>query len=90
LAVAADAQGALAFTKTTLTTNAGRVVVAFANPSQVPHAVVIEDHGIAKSTPVVTDANATMTLTLTPGTYAFYCPVDGHSAAGMEGTLTAR
>jgi uncharacterized cupredoxin-like copper-binding protein len=28
-----------------------------------------------------------VSLTLKPGTYTFYCPVAGHRAAGMEGTL---
>ena len=30
----------------------------------------------------------TLTLTLPPGTYTFYCSVPGHEAAGMKGTLT--
>jgi len=31
-----------------------------------------------------------VTLTLKPGTYTFYCSVDGHEAAGMKGTLTIK
>ena len=28
-----------------------------------------------------------MTVKLKKGTYTFYCPVDGHEAAGMKGKL---
>jgi len=31
-----------------------------------------------------------VTVTLKPGTYQFYCPVPGHKAAGMKGTLTVQ
>jgi hypothetical protein len=30
------------------------------------------------------------TLTAKAGKYEYYCPVDGHKAAGMEGTLTVQ
>ena len=33
---------------------------------------------------------STDTLTLKPGKYTFYCPVPGHRAAGMVGTLTVQ
>jgi uncharacterized cupredoxin-like copper-binding protein len=29
-----------------------------------------------------------VTVDLKPGTYEFYCPVDGHKAGGMKGELT--
>jgi uncharacterized cupredoxin-like copper-binding protein len=36
----------------------------------------------------VTGGTADLTANLKAGKYEFYCPVDGHRQAGMEGTLT--
>jgi uncharacterized cupredoxin-like copper-binding protein len=36
----------------------------------------------------VTNGKASVTADLKPGTYDFYCPVDGHRQAGMAGKLT--
>ena len=33
---------------------------------------------------------STISQNLKPGTYTFYCSVDGHEAAGMKGTLTVK
>src|SRR5689334_9934398 len=85
LKIAADPSGALAFTEKSLSAKAGTVTVDFSNQSQVPHAVAIEGNGVEKTTETVTGADAPpLTVDLKPGTYTFYCPVDGHRAAGME------
>jgi plastocyanin len=88
--VAADPGGALKFTTKTLSAKAGKVTFKFANKAQVPHALAIEGHGVDAKTAVVTGGDASLTVNLKPGTYEFYCPVDGHKAAGMEGTLTVK
>jgi plastocyanin len=90
--IAADPGGALKFTESTVTAKAGEVTIDFSNQSQVPHAVEIEGNGVEeKKTKVVTGADAPpLKLKLKPGTYTFYCPVDGHRAAGMEGKLVVR
>jgi plastocyanin len=90
LALAADPGGKLAFDKKTLSAKAGKVTIAFTNSSGLPHAVEVEGHGVEKETKTFTDGNATLTANLKPGTYEFYCPVDGHRQAGMEGKLTVK
>jgi plastocyanin len=65
------------------------VTIDFSNASPVEHDVAIaQGSSVAGQTPVFTGGSKTLTLTLKPGKYTFYCTVPGHRAAGMEGTLT--
>ena len=86
--VSADPGGALKFTTTTLKAKAGTVTFKFDNPASIPHAFAVEGHGVDKDSQTVTKGKTTLTVTLKAGKYEFYCPVDGHKAAGMKGTLT--
>jgi uncharacterized cupredoxin-like copper-binding protein len=86
----ADPGGALKFNTKTLSAKAGKVTVVMDNPSSTPHAVEIEGHGVEKETKTLTQGTAKLTANLKPGRYEFYCPVDGHRQAGMEGTLTVQ
>jgi uncharacterized cupredoxin-like copper-binding protein len=86
----ADPGGALKFDKTKLTAKAGKVTVVMDNPSSTPHAVEVEGNGVEEETKTLTDGTAKVTVDLKPGKYEFYCPVDGHKEAGMEGTLTVQ
>jgi plastocyanin len=71
-----------------VTAKAGKVTVTFNNPSSVPHAVEIEGNGVEEETETVTGSEAPpLEVDLKPGTYEFYCPVGGHTEAGMKGTL---
>jgi plastocyanin len=88
IALAADPTGKLAFDKKTLTAKAGKLTIDFTNKSSLPHAVEVEGNGVDVKTKVVTGADASVSTNLKPGKYQFFCPVDGHRAAGMEGTLT--
>ena len=88
LKLTADPGGALKFDTTTLSAKAGKVTVVMDNQSQTPHAVEVEGGGVEKKTQTVTGGSAKVTVDLKPGKYEFYCPVDGHKAAGMKGTLT--
>jgi plastocyanin len=89
LAFSAPADGSLKFDQGDVTAKAGKVTVTFDNPSSVPHAVEIEGNGVEEETETVTGGEAPpITIDLKPGTYEYYCPVSGHEAAGMKGTLT--
>jgi plastocyanin len=90
LKIAADPNGALKFDKTSLSAKAGKVTIVMTNTSSIPHAVELEGGGVEKKGAVVTGGGSVSRITakLKAGKYEFYCPVDGHKAAGMKGTLT--
>jgi plastocyanin len=90
IALAAASDGSLKFDKTTLEAKAGTVTINFDNPSGIPHAVAVEGNGVDKDGKTVTKGKDSLTVDLKPGTYEFYCPVDGHRQAGMKGTLTVK
>jgi uncharacterized cupredoxin-like copper-binding protein len=61
------------------------------NDSPVQHAVSIEGNGVdVDGNTVGKGGVSTVTANLRSGNYTFYCPVDGHEAAGMKGTLTVK
>jgi plastocyanin len=91
LKIAADPSGALKFDKSSLTAKAGKVTIVMDNPSDVPHAVEIDGNGVEAEGETVTKGGVSKaSAEVKPGEYEFYCPVDGHKQAGMEGTLTVK
>jgi plastocyanin len=91
LQLAADPSGALKFDKTSLEATAGSVTIDFTNDSSLPHDVKLEGPGVdGEGTDTITGSSTSVTLDLQPGDYTFYCSVDGHRAAGMEGKLVVK
>ena len=91
VAVAADPGGALAFVQKSLTARAGKVVFTFTNASPLPHNLTFEKAGTeqeAGATKTITSGSTSVTITLAPGKYNYYCSVPGHEDGGMKGTLT--
>ena len=89
--LSADPSGQLKFDKTTLSAKAGKVTLDMANPSDVPHAIAVKGNGIDKDGKVAQKGgDSEITVSLKPGTYEFYCPVDQHEQSGMKGTLTVK
>ena len=89
LALAANPGGALEYNTKSLSAKAGKVTITMANMSPLEHNVTVEQSGkILGATPTFTGGTRSVTLSLKPGTYKFYCSVPGHRQAGMEGTLS--
>jgi plastocyanin len=92
LSLAANPEGQLKYNTSTLTANAGKVSIDFTNMSPLEHNVTLESssHAVVGATPTFKGESKTLTVTLKPGTYKFYCSVPGHRMAGMEGTLVVK
>ncbi|HEX5469507.1 MAG TPA: plastocyanin/azurin family copper-binding protein [Gaiellaceae bacterium] len=89
--ISADPSGAFKFQQTEVSANAGAVTIDFTNESPIAHDVRIEGNGVEdEGTDEITSSSTTATVDLQPGTYTFFCSVDGHRAAGMEGTLVVK
>jgi uncharacterized cupredoxin-like copper-binding protein len=77
------------FAPADLTAEAGELTINLTNDGQSDHALEIEGNGVEEETDTISPGDsASLTVTLEDGTYEIYCPVDGHKAMGMVGTLT--
>lgn len=90
LSLEANPEGQLKYNKTSLTVKAGKISIAFTNMSPLGHNMTVASSSgsVISATPTFQGGSKTLTLSLKPGSYKFYCSVPGHRMAGMEGTLT--
>jgi uncharacterized cupredoxin-like copper-binding protein len=68
---------------------AGTITFVVQNTGHAAHDFAIKGSGVDQKTPrLESGRSATLTVTLSPGTYEYECTVPGHAMAGMQGTLT--
>ena len=94
LNLTANPNGQLSFDKRKLSAKHGTVTIKMVDPasSGIDHGIAVAAKGFKKVGKVVHPGKtSTLTLkSLKAGKYTFYCPVTGHRAAGMKGTLTIK
>jgi uncharacterized cupredoxin-like copper-binding protein len=89
LTLAANPAGQLSYNTRQLSAKAGKVTITMSNMSPLEHNLTIaQGTTVRGAIPTFIGGSRTLTLSLKPGTYTFYCSVPGHRQAGMEGTLT--
>lgn len=80
------AEATMVFDPTEIRVPEGRVEFRFTNTGRIPHTFVIEARGF-KLRAFETGEVAANTVDLPAGSYFFYCDIEGHRDAGMEGGL---
>jgi plastocyanin len=91
LEIPADPGGATAYQFASAEAPAGALTVQSKNDSSVDHDIAIEGNGVSEKGQTVKDGGVSeFKVTLEAGDYTFFCSVDGHRAAGMEGKLTVK
>ena len=98
LQIAASPSGQLAYVTNKASATAGAVTIEMPNMSGVSHNIAIEAgaNGPTAKGPVlgassfITKGTTSVTVSLKPGTYTFFCQAPGHRQAGMLGTLTVK
>jgi len=71
-------------------TKPGTYVFKGVNDGTTAHALGVEGNGVDSDIPAIDPGSSgTLKVTLSKaGTYEIYCPIDGHKALGMKGTIT--
>jgi uncharacterized cupredoxin-like copper-binding protein len=71
------------------TLKAGRYTFEVRNGGQLPHNLTIKGPGVSEATPDFgAGETRELSVELKPGTYDFYCSVQGHREQGMEQKVT--
>ena len=68
----------------------GTYAFQVSNKGTITHAFEVEGNGVEeKSGDIQAGSSATLKVTFSKnGSYEIYCPIDGHKAQGMKGTLS--
>lgn len=91
LQIDADPSGQLAYVTDKATATPGPIEIRMGNQSSIEHDIAIDVDGtVTKGEVVGKGGTSTFKTDLTAGAYPYFCTVQGHRAAGMEGTLTVR
>lgn len=91
LQIDADPNGQLAYVTDKASAPAGALEIRSKNASQVDHDIAVDVDGQTKAGEVVKDGGTSVVkVDLKPGKYTYFCTVQGHKAAGMQGTLTVK
>jgi plastocyanin len=95
LQIPASPSGQLAYVSSKASATAGAVTIEMPNMSGVSHNIAIEagasgTGAVLGASKFITTGTATVSVTLKPGTYTFFCQAPGHRVAGMLGTLTVK
>jgi uncharacterized cupredoxin-like copper-binding protein len=85
------AAAGLAYEFKDATAPAGQITIESKNPQGTDHNIAIDGNGAnVKGNIVASGGVSKLSVDLKPGTYSFFCSVDGHRAGGMEGKLTVK
>ena len=88
VSLAANPSGLLSYDTKQLSAKAGTVRITLMNAAALEHNVTIaRGSKVLGATPTFVGGSRSLTVSLAPGTYTFYCSVPGHRQAGMEGAL---
>jgi uncharacterized cupredoxin-like copper-binding protein len=91
LTIPADPGGSIAYQFADAEAPAGQVTVRSPNESSIDHDIALEGNGVDEKGDTVKNGGVSeFQVDLQPGDYTFYCSVDGHRDAGMEGKLTVK
>jgi mono/diheme cytochrome c family protein len=92
LEIDADPSGQLAYVTKEASAKPGSIEIKMGNESSVEHDIAVEGGGVSGKGAVVGKGGTSefKLSDLPAGTYTYFCTVQGHRAAGMEGTLTVR
>jgi len=92
LQINADPGGQLAYVTDKATASPGEVTFRMENESSIDHDIALKQQGreLGKGQVVNQGGVSEFSADVQPGTYEYFCTVQGHEQAGMKGTLTVR